>query len=66
MMRKRQRSRQRIVGEHFTADGKPKRRFDSHAEAMHYAERYGYNVTAYRCTLCDGWHLATRRTPRWY
>lgn len=64
-MRKRQQPRQRIVGEHFTADGKPKRRFDTHAEAEAYAETYGYSVLVYPCTFCGGWHLATRRTPRY-
>jgi len=60
----RKRGKERIVGEHFRADGSPKRRFASEHDARMHIERYGHNCFPYHCTVCDGWHLGTRRTPR--
>jgi hypothetical protein len=59
------RKRKRLVGEHFRADGTPKRRFVTRAEAIEYAERYGYmNLMIYPCEFCGGFHFGTRRNPR--
>jgi hypothetical protein len=63
-MPSRKRSGRRIQGEHFREDGSPKRRFASEREALDHVRRFGHNCFPYRCTVCDGWHLATRRTPR--
>lgn len=50
----------RLVGEHFTRDGKPKRTFATREEAEAYAIRYGYRHLIYPCSFCQGWHFATR------
>lgn len=52
----------RICGEHFRADGKPKRRFKTRQAAITHAERN--RVTGkriYECSICHGFHFATRR-----
>ena len=50
----------RLFGEHFTRDGKPKRRFQTRAEAEAHAERYGHRHRIYPCSFCQGFHFATR------
>jgi hypothetical protein len=52
----------RIVGSHFNADGKPKRGYDSEAEARGEADRFG--LSYYRCDVCNKFHLASRRGGR--
>lgn len=55
-------SKSRLIGEHFRADGKPKRRFPTRAAAQKHAHRHAHdNVIIYPCTFCSGWHYATRR-----
>jgi hypothetical protein len=53
----------RLVGEHFRGDGKPKRRFDTHAGAEAFIALYGYlHLKIYGpCEFCGGYHLGTRR-----
>ena len=48
----------RLVGEHFRADGKPKKGYRDRRAALYLADR---NTTIYRCTLCGAWHRATER-----
>jgi hypothetical protein len=53
--------------EHWRSDGVPKTRYDSVAEANRSSlqarlER-GVELDPYRCSLCSGWHLGTRREP---
>jgi hypothetical protein len=56
----------RLIGEHFRVDGTPKRRFATRALAIEYAERQGFDhLRIYGCGFCDGFHYATRKTPRW-
>jgi hypothetical protein len=55
----------RLVGEHFTREGKPKRRFTTREEAEAHAERYGYqHLMIYQCSICRDFHFATRRGQR--
>jgi hypothetical protein len=56
----------RLVGEHFRSDGKPKRRFDTHAEAEALIELYGYiHLMIYGpCEMCGGYHLSKQRRRR--
>ncbi|MFC0081619.1 hypothetical protein ACFFRE_05595 [Aciditerrimonas ferrireducens] len=46
---------------HWRADGQPKVRFPSEAEANRFALQvrlaYGHDPVAYPCELCGGWHL---------
>lgn len=58
--------RKRLVGEHFRDDGKPKRRFDTYAEAEAFIELYGHaNLKIYGpCEFCGDYHLCTRRPRR--
>lgn len=50
----------RILGEHFKADGKPKRGFLSLAQAKRFVRDHNItNVTPYECTFCNKYHLAT-------
>lgn len=46
---------------HFRADGAPKTRFGSEADANRFALQvrleHGTDLAAYRCELCGGWHL---------
>ena len=52
----------RLVGEHFRADGRPKRRFPTREAALQHARRYSHgHLTIYRCDFCQGYHFATRR-----
>ena len=57
---------QRVAGEHFREDGKPKRRFVTHAKAEAFIDLYGHNhLLIYGpCEFCDGYHLCTRRPRR--
>lgn len=55
----------RLVGEHFRADGKPKRKFKTRQAAIKHAETYGFtDKCIYECTICHGFHFATRRGER--
>ena len=47
----------RIVGEHFNAQGKPKRGYSSERTAREEAKRFG--KTYYRCGVCEKYHLAS-------
>jgi hypothetical protein len=52
----------RLLGEHFRDDGRPKRRFKSERAALDCIVRYDYrDKVAYQCDFCGGWHLGTRR-----
>lgn len=51
----------RILGEHFTTAGKPKRKFTTKKAAQQFAAERNLNVDAYLCTFCQKWHLATLR-----
>ncbi len=46
---------------HFRADGAPKTRYRSEADANRAAFTYrldhGVDLVAYRCEFCGGWHL---------
>lgn len=55
-----------LVREHFGPTGRPKRKFASAEEAWDFRRnRNGMKrKTAYRCTVCDGWHLGSKRTLR--
>ena len=48
----------RLVGEHFTREGRPKKAYRDQRAALYQAAR---NTTIYRCTLCGAWHRATER-----
>ena len=48
---------QRLVGEHFNPQGKPKRGYSRERTAKEEAKRVG--KTYYRCGVCDKFHLAT-------
>ena len=55
----------RLVGEHFTRDGKPKRRFPTRDAAERHARKHWHsNLDVYECTVCQGFHFATRRSHR--
>jgi hypothetical protein len=63
----------RIVGEHFRADGKPKRKFKTRQAATTYAKRYVERYAErdrcsdkeiYECSVCHGFHFATIRGGR--
>ena len=47
----------RLVGEHFNAQGNPKRGYSSERKAREEAKRFGKSY--YRCTVCDKFHLAS-------
>jgi hypothetical protein len=46
---------------HWRADGRPKVRFPSEAEAQKagfsYRLEHGADLNAYQCEFCGGWHL---------
>jgi hypothetical protein len=53
----------RIVGEHFKADGSPKRRYKTQRAAERHAQQYHLDdKLIYACEFCGGYHFATRRT----
>jgi hypothetical protein len=53
---------ERIVGEHFKADGTPKRKFKTLQAAERHSRRYRlYDKLIYRCEFCGAFHFATRR-----
>jgi hypothetical protein len=60
---RRQASRRARVG-HFRADGTPKNRFSTQADAERAALQarleHGTTVGSYACAMCGGWHLGTR------
>jgi len=60
-MPRRKHPRERLLGEHFRDDGKPKRRFTTERQATEHVRRHGHNCYPYHCTICGGWHLATAR-----
>ena len=47
----------RLVGEHFTREGLPKRAFKSFLEAQTWGHEHG--LVAYECSFCGKFHLAT-------
>jgi hypothetical protein len=47
----------RLVGEHFNAQGKPKRGYSSERLAKQEAARFGKSY--YRCGVCNNFHLAS-------
>lgn len=49
-----------LVREHFTYKGRPKVRYDTEEQARTEAKRWK-GKHAYRCSLCDGWHLGADR-----
>ena len=51
----------RLLGEHFRADGKPKKAYANRCAALYLAP---LNATAYRCSWCGHWHRATLRGSR--
>lgn len=44
----------RLIPEHFKDDGRPKRSFETRAEAERYLDK-GANI--YRCTFCRKFHV---------
>jgi hypothetical protein len=54
-----------VDSSHWRADGVPKVRYDSRAEALSAAtergREAGVELGAYRCGYCDGWHMGRRR-----
>ena len=50
---------------HVKVDGSPKRAYASEAEALSVADERrwenGVVLSAYRCPVCDAWHLGGRR-----
>jgi hypothetical protein len=68
-LRRRAEPRRARVG-HFRADGTPKTRFSSQADAERAALQarldHGTTVGSYACEMCGGWHLGTREDDtRW-
>ena len=51
----------RLLGEHFNRDGQPKRGFDTYLSA--YMTGLEYDMTAYECSFCGKWHLASPAPP---
>ncbi len=51
--------------EHWRADGQPKTRFPTQAEAnrssLQLRLEQGVDLDPYRCKICDGWHLGGGR-----
>lgn len=47
----------RVLGEHFNRDGRPKRAYPDYLTAYMLGQEYG--LTAYECTFCGKWHLAS-------
>jgi hypothetical protein len=56
-----------VASAHFRADGRPKKRFASRAEALAAAadqsNESGLALAAYPCDFCGAWHMG-RETPR--
>jgi hypothetical protein len=56
-----------VGSSHWRADGAPKVRYGSRAEALSAAydrgTEEGIELSAYQCDFCDGWHMG-RATPR--
>jgi hypothetical protein len=56
-----------VASAHFRTDGRPKTQYRSRAEALAAAHdqsnESGFELTAYPCDFCDGWHMG-RETPR--
>jgi len=50
----------RLLGEHFNRDGRPKRAYPDYLTAYMLGQEYG--LTAYECTFCGKWHLASPDT----
>jgi anti-sigma factor ChrR (cupin superfamily) len=52
--------------EHWRADGQPKSRFPTQADANRSSLRLrleeGIDLDPYECRYCGGWHLGSRRT----
>lgn len=53
--------RSRLVGEHFTVRGEPKKPFDDREAALKAAVTH--HMKHYRCSFCGKWHLAKTRRP---
>ena len=50
----------RLVGEHFTMKGRPKRGFASNEEARAFREQMKQkDKRVYRCSICNRYHLGT-------
>ncbi len=51
----------RVRLSHWRADGAPKARFASQADAeraaLQYRLEHGAELITYQCEFCDGWHL---------
>jgi len=51
-----------LIESHYRRDGKAKRRYHALGVAERaiksVKERFGHDMRAYRCDLCQGWHLA--------
>jgi hypothetical protein len=54
---RRQRLGAQILPEHVKADGNPRRRFSTSANAKEFAAEYRLDRTRYRCSFCGSWHL---------
>ena len=52
----------RVLGEHFTRDGKPKKRFVSEAKAQEWVRSRCVSATVYPCTFCGGFHSASPKS----
>jgi hypothetical protein len=54
-----------VARSHVNADGTPKARYGSEREAADVAQlqwiEHRVELTAYRCEICSGWHLARQR-----
>ncbi len=52
--------------EHWRADGTPKTRYPSQAEAnrssLHLRLEAGADLSPYQCRICSGWHLGNTRS----
>lgn len=57
-------SPRRVRVGHFRADGSPKQRYATQADAERAALQarleHGITVGSYSCELCGGWHLGSR------
>ncbi len=53
-----------IDGSHWRADGRPKVRYASQADALHAADERAreadVQLQVYRCEFCGGWHMGSR------
>lgn len=52
----------RILGEHFNRNGKPKKAFPTQAAAYKFIRAHHLDAESYACTFCGRYHLATITT----